>query len=656
MKIITKLQKVAPFAYFVLLLISCSIVTFIDAGYSFYSLTIWALTIIPVFIFWLLIPGKNFEIVRTYKPLFIICFIFSAIYFGSYFVYPFADFGYRDFIIYFTLFFVFLTSVTIKWQKIHLRWILRILCVLIFLLSIYGIYNYIFFPFYRVTGPYFISNKELFFPNAFAFLLMLLLPIQILYLFNQTTTKEWSLRKLYFYISSIVIFTAFFLIYSRASLIALIVLSIIFIVIQLKHAVRKKPFFRGKAIQMLLVVLIISFVSISLVNWGRGLNYEIGTIEEYLSLDASENTVSFTDRFDYMKGAALLAKDFPLFGIGANNFSFFYPEYQQNALLSDHPYNFILKVTSEIGIPMGIIILIFVVLIFVYGFRDFKDIEQKYYTGALAFALLASGIQSLIDYNINFVLNSAILGLFSGLYLSRFPIKKKKKSYVWKAFTTGFVLIFVFIISIVSIHELYGNKFNLSALAAYEQNDYKEAAQEYKKAGETRWFKEDFYIKRANIYQKLYEKNMLNSSEIEEWTLAGEEAVNAHPHNPDSWYIYGQALCACRSCENAVEKFEKAIELDSINHLEYYYDLIKCKNKINKLKPEDLFILKKRLTEFTLLLKENPYLINTSENHLYAEKIYLYLRDNLKVVDQGFIEEFNEFKKIISIYGGQERT
>jgi hypothetical protein len=382
MKYFSAVQKKAPYMYLILLLIGMTLVTFIDAGYTFYPVTIWAFFMIPLCFSWFLSPKKNWKLFESYKPLFIVYLLFVLFVFIGYFFKPYADFGYKDFILFFSVFVIFFTSTTIKWEKTHLRLIFRSLCVIAFALSAYGIYRYIAFPFDRVTGPFFLtSQSNVFFPNGFSFFLVLIIPLQILYLFNQTTSEYWNFRKVYFYLSTIVISTAFFLCFSRASLIALFILSVIFIILQLSHAMKKKALFHGKSIQVLLVILIISFITISGVNWARSYNYEVDSFEAHFDLDATESRASFFERFNYMKVAGVMALDYPLFGIGSNNYEYFYPEYRKDNSIAYHPHNLMLKLASENGILSSMLAVVAMILLLYYYFKNKNDIEQKYYAG-----------------------------------------------------------------------------------------------------------------------------------------------------------------------------------------------------------------------------------------------------------------------------------
>lgn len=667
MKILKFFQQKATFLYILTLLSSIVFVSFIDAGYTFYPVTLWAFTVIPLFVFWLLIPDKNWILIRTYSPAFIALFVGALFVFGSYFAPPYSAFGYKDLILFASMNFVVFTVATIPWAKVHLRFLFRILCAVAFLFTAYGIYRYIYFPFDRVIGPFLIDSGHVqqLFPNAFAFFLILIIPIQILYLFNQASSQQFTIRKLYFYISSVVIFAAFFLVFSRSSLIALLVMSIVFIFLQLTSAIKNKKFFRGRAIQSLLLIFLISFVSISFINLARSYNYDISDFEKHLDLDASENTTSFFDRFDYQEVGIRLSLEYPLFGIGTNNFQYFYPKYQAVPLLATNPHNFLVRIASETGLPSFLCAILFFGFVIYYYFREKNNIEQKFYVGSLGFALLASGIQNSIDYIIDFILNIVILGVFTALFISRFPVPKKTFSKYWKTFSIITVVLFLLVISVVSVHEFNANRWVAKAQDALAEKDYLAAAGYYETVSDKRWFKEDFQIKSANMYKMLSENRRLTGEEEKKWLESAEKAINISPHSDRSWNVYGEALYALGFYEKAYEVYGTALSIDPNNHLEYYGNLMLSKWKKGDLKQEDINKLKEHLAIYSELLKNNPYLLTNSDNHLHAENMYNYLINDIVPNDEEIKEMYTNFKNIFEeqkesvpeiLSGGQERT
>ncbi|MFC1655422.1 O-antigen ligase family protein [Patescibacteria group bacterium] len=487
------------------------------------------------------------------------------------------------------------------------------------------------------------SDPVQLFPNSLGFFILLIIPLQVLYLFNQASSQKITARSIYLFISSVVIFTAFFLIFSRATFIALFLIAIIFIYIQLSAAHKKKPYFKSKSIRSLLLVFICSFLLLSSVNLARSNNYDISTTENYLNLNASENTMSFFDRFNYMKGAFHLNLEYPIFGIGNSNFRFFYPKYQEVAFNSEHPYSFMMRLSSELGTPGALIQTLFFVFLIYYFIKHSRKVEQKYYLGALAFAMFGSSIQAMMNFTINNVLNASILPLFVAIFISRFPITKNKIQKGWVMFTSIFLTGIVITLLIIPIHELNTRKWNDLAQNNFEQKDYIGAANAYETAAEESWFKEDFQVKSSEMYQLASEESKLSEKQIDDWLLKAEKSTQTNPHYSESWNNYGDALFASGELESSIKMYEKALELDSHNYLEYYLDLIKAKHKNRSLSQVDIDLVKGNLEDYTNLLQENPYVLENSPNNAQAQSLYEYLLKEIVPEDEELNSEYQEF-------------
>jgi len=654
----SKIRSAAPYIYLFFLVGSSAAITFFRAGHSFNAMTIWSFAILPLFAIWLIAP-KNFQVVSEYKLIFILTFIFSIIVFTGFLFPPYSNFGLRDFTMYAAMPFIFFSLSTIKLTKEHLRWLFRFLLFIAILFCLYGFYRYIFYPYDRLTGPFFIElvGETGFFPNALAFFFMFIIPIQTLYLFNQSKKKYWTIGKITIYISSIILFTGFFLTFSRAAVMAMLVLAIIFIAIQMLYAIKRKIFFRGKAIKVLLIVFIISFFMMSGLNFLRGLKFDVGDTDQHFDLNASASTVSFADRFDHMRGAFLLAKDYPLFGVGTDNFKFLYPKYQQTPLLAQHPHNMFLKIFVATGMIPGILALIIYGLYAYYFFVKFKYVEQKYYMSIILFSLLASAIQSLLDYNVNFVLNNTMLSIFLALFITRFPLSRidestgvENKKYPFASFSIKAYLGFVVgLLTFVVGFEVYTDQFVDAAANAYAKGDFIEAAKQLEIAADKKFFKEDFMIQAAGIYELAYDKTRDKNS-LDEFGRLIEKAMKVHPLNPEAQSEYMEYLCATGDLEKAREVYVDFMMFNRENYLKPSYDYLICKNELGELTPNDLEITLDRMERYIDLLEQNPYLLITSDNYKWLKKSFDFWNGNIYFAQNN--AEFqiikNEFEEVLA--------
>lgn len=636
MRNITKLNKIGPYVFFVSMFLFAAALTFYQAGHTFYPVSFWSISTVFLFVIWLFTP-KNWAVLNTHKVLIVLSLIFSVLFFVNLFVYPYSDYGYTGLVFFFGMYAVFLMSLTIAWERHHVKFMLHVLCAFAFLISMYGLYRFVIFPYDRIAGPFYVFGvKETYFPNAFALFLILIIPIQILYLMNQASHDRWTLRKLYFYFSSLIIFTAFFLVFSRAAIISIFILSLFFIAVQMIAAMNKKKFFSGKSIQFFLMLLVASFFVVSVVNWGRSFNYEIGSFYAQLSLEASESRVSFFDRFDYMRAGLAISRNYPFFGAGVNNFKFFYPSYQNVPLLSEHSYNLFVKLVAETGVPALVVAAISIMVLIVFYIKNIGKVEQKYYTGSLGFSILGVTIFSMVDYKLNFVVIVTFLALFLALLLTRFPNKGEFKN---GALTKMFVLsvfAIVLMLSVVSIHELYANRYVLKAQKGIE------AGENYEKAAESRWFKENLFIESARVYREQYNLDA-DEENLRKWLAVSKKAVEAHELNPNSWNMYAQALCENKEFEKAFSMFDRAVKIDPVNHIEYYYNILLCRISRGELLKIDYSLFKETLKNYNVLLLENPYLIKDCDNFYYAEKIYDTMRTRTEKWDEELNSMYNHF-------------
>jgi O-Antigen ligase len=652
MQIHAKIKQAAPYAYLILLVASSAGITFFRAGHSFTAMTIWSFVILPLFAIWLLAP-KNFQVVAEYKMVFVLTFILSIVMLVGFLFPPYANFGLRDFTMYAAMPFIYFSLATMKLSKDHLRWLFRFMSFVAIVFCLYGFYRYITFPYDRLTGPFLIDLEwqTEFFPNAFAFFLMFIIPIQTLYLFNQSKKNYWTIGKISIYISSIILFAGFFLTFSRAAVIAMLALSIVFIAIQIFYAVRRKIFFRGRSIKVLLIVFIASFFIMSGLNFFRSLQFNVTDIDQRFDLSASGTAVSFADRFDHMRGAMLLAKDYPLFGIGTDNFQFLYPQYQEVPRLAKHPSNMFLKVFVATGMISGILALSIYGLYAYYFFVKFKYVEQKYYMSIILFSLLASMIQSLVDYNVNFILNNTMLSIFLALFITRFPLQNQEenatkgteaKKYpfasLWVKSYLGFIVI---LITFVVGFEMYTDQFVNNAQIAYSKGDYIEAAKQLEIAADKKFFKEDFLIQAVGMYEIAYDETG-DKRLFEKWGALIEKSLEIHPLNPAAKSEYMEYLCVTGDLEKAREIYVDFIVFNKGNYVKPSYDYTVCKYNFGKLTLKDLKISGVKMDEYTSVLNQNPYLLVTSDNYKWLKELFDFWDENIDFAHSD--DEFQAFK------------
>jgi len=685
MNILQKTRNLSSTLYITTLLAVLFGCSFLNAGYTFLSVSAFGLSSMFLFLFWILTPDKNFNFIRKYFLFYLCLLIFVLFFLAGHLIQPYGNFGYNDLILVLTGFFVFFTSSTIKWSKQLLRRTFIALSIITTLLCLYGIYRYIYFPFERFSSILYLSSQPFIaFPNAFAHYLLLIIPLQTLYLFHQSEVKHFTLKKIYIYLSSVIIYTSFFLTYSRGAIVALFALAGIFIVLQFIFAVHKKNYFSGKSIQKLIVAIFISVIALSIINSAREAKFQTTTFEEKLTFQADEGTSSLDERLAFYKGSLNIIKDYPLFGIGTNNFIYFYPKYQDDLLaVSNHPHNAFLKFSVENGLPTLIAGILSIIFMIFYFIKNASNIEQKYYAGMLKYTLIGIVIHNSIDYNMNFVLTIGLFALFAGFLITRLPEyeinKNKEKIYEkpskllsFSTYLTGFMIFSLLFTT--SAHEAYGNQYfkkgrellvnNIPKTIDQSEeedikNNLKQAENKLNEALNKRWFKRDFQIMITNIYRYLYEHDLLSQEEIANWIEEGKKATETHPENPSSWNSHGIALLADNQYEEALNQFNKALEIDSKNYLEFhyhrFYTLIYQNNFVIDdqiaVEAENTYIL---LQSYKEKLANNTHITVITDNPKYGAKLYelfieiLNKSDSIKgIPPSGELElQFEEYKEI----------
>jgi O-antigen ligase len=295
------------------------------------------------------------------------------------------------------------------------------LLVLGSIFSIYGIYDFITGPSSRLSSIFYGEQIYHTYPNAMAAFLLMMIPLH-LWLSPSLKNKKslFKIRSLLWASSLLIHLTAFWLTFSRASALALLATAAILFIL--------------KGLKPLKILLPAVLLSLLLAFFFNTLNpYSLDPIERFQGEEIS-GAQSVNERFEFWEGALEITKDNPWLGVGPGSFEYIYPEYQNELLvLSDHPHNIFLKISSENGIPAALLFLLFLsVLAFKNGHHLNKSKplkkQQQIALGGLVMALMA---QSMMDYNLNFTLVSFIffssLGLLKQGSLAK-PSKASKNS------------------------------------------------------------------------------------------------------------------------------------------------------------------------------------------------------------------------------------
>lgn len=296
----------------------------------------------------------------------------------------------------------------------------KVVVVAVLIACAIGFGLYLGFDELRMFGPFFNKDSHAHtWPNAFALFLLLSWPFLLF-----VKKRFWRT----FFV--VVALSALWLTFSRGALIAFGGQLVLLVIL-----------FRSVKWREMAVVAVLVLALVSGVNGLRGLNFEVESAAEKASFEADEGKQSTSDRVAFWQGAVDLSLEKPLFGYGPFSFRQAYAGKQTELLqTADHPHNFFLKLAAEYGL-IFLMVWLFILFELLWRFwRGEKDLEAK-----VLFVAAAGGLaHNLIDYNLNFLSNLALLVLCLGLLRAKFRSGKLGRNVAVKVAAILFALLAVY--------------------------------------------------------------------------------------------------------------------------------------------------------------------------------------------------------------------
>jgi O-antigen ligase len=228
-------------------------------------------------------------------------------------------------------------------------------------------------------------------PNAYATFFLLTAPF-VMFFF-------WKLPGKFSYISTILaglLLSTFFLTYSRAGLIALIIQAAIALVL-FRRSIR----FSNTGVKIFLTFIFSAFLSFYAIDAVKSINWVTVDLKERITFTETLGGTSVNERAEFFAGSVELIKQKPFFGWGPMSFKWVYPQFQGGFLaISDHPHNIFLKIATERGLLAMLSFIVFMAIVFVKNnpFSSKSDLITK--IGWLG--IMGAFIHSMVDYNFNF--------------------------------------------------------------------------------------------------------------------------------------------------------------------------------------------------------------------------------------------------------------
>lgn len=231
--------------------------------------------------------------------------------------------------------------------------------------------------------------------NIMAASLLFKIPFIYIGIINFRQWKKWFLSLALTFATSVI-----FLISARASLLSLIVISIIFIAYFIKVSQDRKKVF-GQVLYLVLP-LIISFFLVNRVLSQAKLDPRfVSTTDRLAQLNAADGSIN--RRIIFYKAAIAMVKENPILGIGLGNYRVESIPYDlsTNSSVPLHAHNDFLELAAETGVLNSLLYFsIFVVLLFVNLKRLIKTNEPQVRNIALLTLLLliVYGVDALFNF------------------------------------------------------------------------------------------------------------------------------------------------------------------------------------------------------------------------------------------------------------------
>jgi len=231
-------------------------------------------------------------------------------------------------------------------------------------------------------------------PNILAGYLILIIPIVSSLLFYAPKGSKKALLAFSF----ITMVICLILTRSRAGWLALVGAMIFLVIIEKRKRL---------AIGLTLVLIVVTSILIPSVR------IRLVTIFDLNSLVNEE-------RIYGAKSALQMIKDYPLTGVGVNNFYHVYPQYQLPEAREHliHAHNIFLQIGAEMGLFGLAVFLWLLIKVFKVGWKTLKKIKEGDYLRALVIGLLGSLVAFLVNQQFDYIWVKASLFIFFWVLLA----------------------------------------------------------------------------------------------------------------------------------------------------------------------------------------------------------------------------------------------
>ncbi len=278
-------------------------------------------------------------------------------------------------------------------------------------------------------------------------------------------------------------------------------------------------------------------------------------------LDASSGI-----RLSYWEGAWHIFKDFPLFGIGFNNFRNVYPSYQTSPLnAGKYAHNFYLKILSEAGIFTFLFFVFFLIYIFSIAKKKInfgkEPIVLGFWTGALG-----SCLHCFMDIDWCWSVNLALFFLFCACFY-QFVLHADNSKYSISKFSkiTKSILFFIVIFLVFKASHGLFTDYSFTQARNYQNMGLLKQAEKY--------YHQSLFLNPNPDYQRFFAYFLLTNGKIQQAEILSQKLKRTDSHQALNYQLSGYIAINRNNLIQAEQEFKQAIALDPLNRPAYYLDL-----------------------------------------------------------------------------------
>jgi len=410
--------------------------------------------------------------------------------------------------------------------------------------AVYGIYLYLTGDYERLTSSIYWANP------AAAFLIP---GVMLAWDRAARTGQRWLFQPI-----ALLLLIAFWLTDSRGGSLVLVMTTVLFLAY-------KRPPLRYW----------INFVFIGLISFGlsigfaqaRGHLFHSGVVitpGSRLSEAAKGESISGSDRIEYLKSAVAIWRDHPVVGTGAGTFGVVHPRYQNRVIAAaTDAHNWYIQVLAELGLVGALLLLVLVGMILQGVWRGLR--------AQPALLPWAAGIVALLmhfglDIDAHYPALLALLAVWVGMVWR--PAGRERWGRASLALPIGLVMA-VILVAAANSSQLA----QAQGRAAQTDGNYQTAAADFYQAHQT----------------LVYDPATLNAEAINLYTLAtlgtdpqtnlalaldrARSAERLAPLDSQNYQLEGRVLSARGDVKGAEAAFRRALVLDPYNQPQYAFDL-----------------------------------------------------------------------------------